>query len=100
MGNWMYSAFYILIFCVAFYAGIRAFYHAMKGNANIRPKRRILAGLLAPFHFLIPGTYTETGINHWLKFVSYLAISLACVATLFALEWAFGKPPYIEWLND
>lgn len=96
----MYSALYILIFFVAFYAVIRALYHAWKGNANIRPERRTLAGLLAPFHFLIPGTYTETGINHWWKVISYLAIFIACFATLFALEWAFGKPPYIEWLND
>ena len=99
MTGHLYSAIYILTFCIGFVSVFMVIVNAVGLAFQVRPERETLSHFVAPLLPLLPRMLTDAGARCRRRFWLYLVLAACCFGTLIAMERAYGKPPYMDELN-
>ena len=98
-GN-LYSIVYITSFVILLVLFVGALYQFARTLGGVREDRKKIANFIAPFIFVLPGILTKKGNHHRIKFFIFALLATAIAFGLFQMESMYGKPPYMEQLNN
>jgi hypothetical protein len=99
MSGHLYSAIYLLIFCIGFVSVLMVIVNILGMIFQVRPEREALSHFVAPLLPFLPGMLTASGARCRRRVWLYLLLAACCASTLVTLEHSYGRPPYMDTLD-